>query len=176
MPTSNAKLHVLTQNRLAGELLKEQQQIVFRYQSDTPHERFVSLTMPVRARSYEHKTLPPIFEMHLPEGYLLSVLQRHFAKLAGSDHFSLLNLLAPSIRGRIQYETPLKYTPPTPLHLDHLLNPTDGLFDELMKRFALNSAISGVQPKVLAQVQDKATLQLEGYIVKRGATTTRNWP
>ena len=40
------------------------------------------------------------------------------------------------------------------------------LFDELVSKFALHSAISGVQPKVLAKIEDKATLKLEEYIVK----------
>ena len=48
-----------------------------------------------------------------------------------------------------------------------LLKPkTEKLFDELVSRFALTSALSGVQPKVLATITNKATLKLDDYIVK----------
>jgi serine/threonine-protein kinase HipA len=40
------------------------------------------------------------------------------------------------------------------------------LFDELVTRFALRSALSGVQPKVLAQLENKAALSLDDFIVK----------
>jgi serine/threonine-protein kinase HipA len=54
-----------------------------------------------------------------------------------------------------------------PLLLDDLLHSSnEKLFDELVSRFALNSPISGIQPKVLAQIENKATLKLEDYIVK----------
>src|SRR5690606_4388797 len=57
--------------------------------------------------------------------------------------------------------------PSSSLALDDLLHPGgSGLFDELVQRFALQSPLSGVQPKVLARVLDKATLKLEDYIVK----------
>ncbi|MBU4110559.1 HipA domain-containing protein, partial [bacterium] len=53
------------------------------------------------------------------------------------------------------------------LTLEELLQPKSiNLFNELVSRFALNSPLSGVQPKVLARVQDKATLKLDDYIVK----------
>lgn len=166
MPTDSNKLQVLANRLPVGELLKEQQRYVFSYRSDVPQDGYVSLTMPVRTRSYEHSKLPPIFEMHLPEGYLLSVLKRHFAKLTGSDDLSMLHLLAGGIRGRLSYQSTGTTEAYTPLELGDLLSPSENLFDELVERFALRSAVSGVQPKVLAQVQDKATLKFEDYIVK----------
>ena len=53
------------------------------------------------------------------------------------------------------------------LTLEDLLHPKqEDLFSELISRFALVSPLSGVQPKVLAQVENKATLKLDDYIVK----------
>ncbi|CBL46983.1 Conserved hypothetical protein [gamma proteobacterium HdN1] len=152
------------EQRFAGHLRCEQDHFIFRYQESAAPADFVSLTMPVRLRDYTHNKLHPIFEMHLPEGYLLSVVQRHFAKVLGSDELSLLTLLAPGVQGRIQY----RKTAPVlePLSLDALLHPEQGLFDELVQRFALFSPVSGVQPKVLAKVLDKAALRLRDYIVK----------
>jgi serine/threonine-protein kinase HipA len=74
--------------------------------------------------------------------------------------------MSPSIKGRVSYEQDLKIEL-KPLVLDDLLHSSnEKLFDELVSRFALNSPISGVQPKVLAQIENKATLKLENYIVK----------
>lgn len=78
----------------------------------------------------------------------------------------MLKLLAPSICGRLSYIAEKNNNAEPQLNLENLLSPEEGLFEELVERFALQSAVSGVQPKVLARVQDKATLQLEDYIVK----------
>lgn len=127
---------------------------------------FVSLTMPVRVKSYVSYLLHPIFEMHLPEGYLLSIIKKHFTKLVDTDDFGLLHLLSPNIRGRLEY---VSSNMPNikPLHLEDLLTPRHpNLFEELVSKFALNTPLSGVQPKVLAKVVNKATLKVEDYIVK----------
>lgn len=158
-------LKVKTLLRDSGELIKEKSEYVFSYKSQNEDD-FVSLTMPVRAKSWSRKNLHPIFEMHLPEGYLLSVIKKHFSKLTKTDDFGLLKLLFASIKGRITYESESENVV-NPLGLDDLLHSkNEELFDELVSRFALNSPISGVQPKVLAQVKNKATLRFESYIVK----------
>ena len=159
------RLFVNVDKHLAGKLAVEQSEYIFSYQSQN-RDDFVSLTMPVRDKSYVHTKLHPIFEMHLPEGYLLSIIKKHFAKLVKTDDFGLLNLMAPSIHGRVTYES-LHETKLYDLSLDNLIHPkSKQLFDELVQRFALNSPLSGVQPKVLAKVENKATLKLEEYIVK----------
>lgn len=159
------KLSVLVSQQAAGTLLQEHGSCVFSYNNTATAEQFVSLTMPVRARDYVHTQLHPIFEMHLPEGYLLALIKRHFSKLIAANDFGLLQLMSVGIRGRLQYQETINNKPP--LTLDELLYPENQkLFDELVQRFALQSAVSGVQPKVLAQVLNKATLKLENYIVK----------
>ena len=160
------KLNVVVSGSVAGMLVKSQSEVVFNYLSNSQTEKFVSLTMPVRDKSYVNTQLHPIFEMHLPEGYLLSIIKKQFSKITDTDDFGLLTLLSGSIHGRVQYES-TKSSSLKPLHLEDLLHPnTPELFDELISRFALNSPLSGVQPKVLAKVEDKATLKLEDYIVK----------
>lgn len=160
-----SELRVLVQQLAAGRLLYEQGSYVFSYDHDVAAEQFVSLTMPVRKRDLVHNQLHPIFQMHLPEGYLLALLKRHYSKLTTNDDFGLLRLMAQGIRGRIQYSNVVQAKPS--LTLDELLQPkNDALFAELVERFALQSAVSGVQPKVLAQAVNKATFQLEHYIVK----------
>ena len=101
--------------------------------------------MPVRAKSWNSKDLHTLFEMHLPEGYLLSIIKKHFSKFTKTDDFGLLKLMSPSIKGRVSYEQDLKVEL-KPLVLDDLLHSSnEKLFDELVSRFALNSPISGVQ-------------------------------
>lgn len=158
-------LDVYVHDQKVGMLLVERGEFIFRYDEHLGPDRFVSLTMPVRHKAYVLPDLHPIFEMHLPEGYLLALIQKQFSKITGTDDFGLLNLLAPNIRGRVSYQVA-----PTrsrfQLNLDELIYPEQNLFEELVQRFALRSALSGVQPKVLAQVENKATLELDDYIVK----------
>ena len=158
-------LHVKVSTEKAGSILLENNEYVFGYTTDHQNA-FVSLSMPVRAKSYVNPKLHPIFEMHLPEGYLLSIIKKHFSKITKTDDFGLLGLMAHSIKGRLTYETE-STKDETNLSLHELLHPkSEALFDELVSRFALHSPLSGVQPKVLAKVHDKVTLPLQEYIVK----------
>ena len=161
----NDSLHVKVDEGVVGDLVFENGEYIFSYQTQEKTD-FISLTMPVRAKDYTHINLHPFFEMHLPEGYLLSIIKKHFAKIARTDDFGLLQLMSPSIVGRVSYESQ-KNMGDSALTLDELLHSKDEkLFDELVERFALSSALSGVQPKVIARVQNKATLKLDQYIVK----------
>jgi len=159
------KLNIKIDGDTTGEIIYEENEYIYRYISKEK-KHFISLTMPVRTKDYIHNKLHPIFEMHLPEGYLLSIIKKHFSKLTKTDDFGLLNIMSPSIRGRITYHSD-KNPQNDFLMLDDLLHPkSENLFDELVSRFALSSALSGVQPKVLARVENKATLKLDDYIVK----------
>jgi serine/threonine-protein kinase HipA len=159
---------VVINNQHIGEIIKTTDEVVFNYQTSNNND-FVSLTMPVRSKSYVNNKLFPIFEMHLPEGYLLAVITKHFAKITDiTDDFSLLKLLSNSIYGRVSYQAKNEIKP---IVLTDLLHPkSERLFDELVDKFALHSVISGVQPKVVVKVSDdvknKVTLPCKDYIVK----------
>ena len=73
-------LHVKVSNEKAGTILFENGEYIFDYDTNN-HMAFVSLSMPVRAKSYVSRKLHPLFEMHLPEGYLLSLIKKHFSKI-----------------------------------------------------------------------------------------------
>lgn len=161
----NDSLKVQVENKNSGILSFEDNEYTFSYKTED-NMNFISLTMPVRNKSWDSKELHPIFEMHLPEGYLLSIIKKHFSKFTKTDDFGLLKLMSSSIKGRVSYENE-SIKDLKPLSLDDLVHSDDEkLFDELVNRFALNSPISGVQPKVLAQIENKATLKLEDYIIK----------
>lgn len=147
-----------------GTLSEENDKFIFSYLDKDVD--FLSLTMPARNEQYLNNKLHPIFEMHLPEGYLLSIIKKHFSKLTKTDDFGLLKLMSSNINGRITYntKTPKKNSS---LKLEELLNPNNtNLFEELVSRFALTSSLSGVQPKVLAAIKNKAALTYDDYIVK----------
>ncbi len=149
----------------SGSITLENDEYIYHYTTDNKDD-FISLTMPIRTKDYIHNMLHPIFEMHLPEGYLLSIIKKHFSKIVTTNDFGLLKLMSPFIKGRISYESK-KDNFIEPLSLDDLLYPkSDMLFDELVHRFAFSSALSGVQPKVLASVENKATLKYDDYIIK----------
>jgi serine/threonine-protein kinase HipA len=157
-------MKVIVNTTQAGTLTEENGEYVFTY-SASRNDDFISLTMPVRAKSYLNDQLHPIFEMHLPEGYLLSIIKKHFAKLVRSDDFGLLSIMAPNVKARVHFDD--NNPPADAYELDALLHSdNDNLFNELVTKFALRSSLSGVQPKVLAAIDDKATLSTQDYIVK----------
>lgn len=159
------ELKVKVDEQVSSELSLENNEYLLKYETEDS-KKFVSLTMPVRKKTYSHKQLHPIFEMHLPEGYLLSIIKKHFSKIVRMDDFGLLKVMSPSIKGRLSYHSNKNHHQDA-LSIDDLLHPkSEKLFDELVHRFALNSALSGVQPKVLATIENKATLKTEDYIVK----------
>ena len=164
---SNNTVAVFVKNNLVGYLKREDSEFIFTYQPNAQKNDFISLTMPVRSKSFSSFKLHPVFEMNLPEGYLLSVIKRHFSKIIGSDDFAVLQLISNSVNGRINYnkKESLKKKPLLVL-ADITESKNDNLFDELLNKFALQTAISGVQPKVLAPVENKLTLSLNQYIVK----------
>jgi serine/threonine-protein kinase HipA len=132
----------------------------FLYEPGAPPARSVSVTMPVRLRSWDVQYgLPPIFEMNLPEGVLRERLRMAFAKATGRfDEIDLLSIVGRSQVGRIRYtgeKNQLQEDVPFQ-SVDEILEKRRGgeLFRYLLEKFAPFSGISGVQPKVL--VRDEA--------------------
>ena len=98
-------LHVKVAGQHVADLFEEGGEVVLQYLDGVPEQLAISLTMPVRKRPYTYFQLHPFFQMHLPEGYLRSVITRQFAKIHRTDDFGLLMMLAPSFSGRVQFES-----------------------------------------------------------------------
>jgi serine/threonine-protein kinase HipA len=65
---------------------------VLTYRDNVAPDDFVSLTMPVRTESYAwDDVLHPIFQMNLPEGYLLQVLQEQLGPQVTGSPMALLS-------------------------------------------------------------------------------------
>jgi len=115
----------------------------------------ISLTMPVRSEPYIQDRLHPCFDMLLPEGVRRQQIEK-LGKLTRIDDFGLLALVGSNTVGRIQVsEHHYLDEPITFRHRDVVLC-EDGLalFNSLLDIGGFRSGIAGVQPKVLAAVED----------------------
>lgn len=176
------ELQVFTPECEAGRLFTERSgDYVFRYElgeGTTP----VSLVMPIRREEYRHRTLHPLFQMNLPEGYLLEQLKYRLAKVAKLDPMLLLALSGGNspigrvgIRcAEVQRLVDEHAAPSKGERLAEILtwDGTEDLFMELANRYILRSGISGVQPKLLVpealEASNKATAVTAELIVKSG--------
>jgi serine/threonine-protein kinase HipA len=160
-------LKVKANNTPSGELTynSKDREYIFNYTHNNP----ISLTMPYQKKSYlSHYNLHPIFDMSMPEGYLFSLLKNLLIKEYGEmNDFILFEHLSQSIEGYLSYQKDKSNGSTIKFRLQDILEDEDeNLFLRLVEQFLNQSAIAGVQPKVLAQLQDKATLSTKEYIVK----------
>jgi serine/threonine-protein kinase HipA len=126
---------------------------VLTYLPNTATDDLVSLTMPVRTESYVwDDQLHPIFQMNLPEGYLLQVLQEQFGPHIGADPIALLSVIGRNMVGRIQVAAAgaVLEEPAKPIEVRELLqgDNSEEAFAELVREHA-TSGVSGVLPKFL---------------------------
>ncbi|MGX1022579.1 serine/threonine-protein kinase HipA [Pseudomonas sp. Y3 TE3536] len=146
---------------------------IFSYNGAVAQEQAVSLTMPVRLESYTWEYgIHPLFEMHIPEGYLRDELVRRFSKsVRGFDDFALLGIVGPHQLGRISIAHQVNGEPLPGVKLASLLihDGAKDLFDDLMRTYASYSGVSGVQPKVLVRDIGDAEVEVE-RLTHRGAT------
>ncbi len=180
---NNPSLRVHTPQGESGSVLVSANDYLFRYSDNAQATSAVSLTMPVRAEEYRRRELHPIFQMNLPEGYVLEQLRNRLAKTVKVDPMLLLALSGSSapigrvfvasdqVNDLIQRNGP----PATGENLDEILawDGAENLFAELVDRYILRAGISGVQPKVLVPErpqtpEQKFTSKTNDLIIKSG--------
>lgn len=161
-----------------------QSNVTFTYRADLKVEDAVSLLMPVSQLSYQMPVagfthiLPPVFDQNLPEGALRAHLQARFAKVIPEmGDFELLGLLGNSHIGRIRVlnvgvDPAIRPVRPT-INPSDFLDAADSapLMMELIEKVAIDSGVSGVQPKALALAEfyigsDRVTVEQNQLIVK----------
>ncbi len=148
------------------------------YHEATTLDDFVSLTMRVRRDPYLwDDVLHPIFQMNLPEGYLLQVLQEQFGPHIGASPMALLSVIGRNMIGRVQVAPPGANVdqPPQPVDVAALLqgDNSEEAFAELVRQHA-TSGVSGVVPKFLDSSDQaisaprfkKSTLLTHRHIIK----------
>lgn len=151
---------------------------VMTYREGVEEADFVSLTMRVRREAYQwDDVLPPVFQMNLPEGYLLQVLQEQFGPHVGASPLALLSVIGRNMIGRLQVAPPgaVLDEPPKPVDVAGLLqgDNSEEAFAELVRKHA-TSGVSGVVPKFLdgdaekleAGPHKKTTLYTHRHIIK----------
>lgn len=164
----------------SGNVLSGAEDYIFRYHHDASPQAAVSLLMPVRPDEFRRRELHPIFQMNLPEGYLLEQLRNRLAKTVNVDPLLLLALSggsAPIGRVFVQSEAVDKLLQgrqkPGGEKLEEILHwdGTEDIFADLVDRYILRAGISGVQPKVLVPEHTeaptrKATSRTPDLIIK----------
>ncbi|MGA0611906.1 type II toxin-antitoxin system HipA family toxin [Caldimonas sp. KR1-144] len=178
---SEPRLYVRTPTGLAG-VLSHEALYLFAYSVQATPREAISLVMPVRLAAYDWPTLHPVFQMNLPEGYVLDQLRLRLAKTTGTDPLVLLAMMgAAEPIGRLRIGTQADISPATAggERLADILayRGAEGLFDSLVERYLSRTAVSGVQPKVLvpeaparsrSAARDKAVGLTNDLIVKSG--------
>ena len=132
------------------------------YHDGVATDDFVSLTMRVRRESYIwDDVLHPVFQMNLPEGYLLQVLQEQFGPHIGASPMALLSVIGRNMIGRIQVAPPGASLdePAKPVDVADLLqgDNSEEVFAELVRQHA-TSGVSGVVPKFLDTDAEKVDI------------------
>lgn len=133
-----------------------------RYHDGAAPEDFVSLTMRVRRDPYIwDDVLHPVFQMNLPEGYLLQVLQEQFGPHIGASPMALLSVIGRNMIGRIQVAPPgaNPEEPAKPVDVAEILqgDNSEEAFAELVRQHAA-SGVSGVVPKFLDSDAEKLAI------------------
>jgi serine/threonine-protein kinase HipA len=174
-------LKVSTPEGHSGRILTSGDDYIFRYQEDALLNTAISLSMPVRADEFRRRDLHPVFQMNLPEGYMLEQLRNRLAKTVNVDPMLLLALSGSSSPiGRIQVHSETvnallgeQQFPGEKLEEILTWDGAEDIFADLLDRYILRAGISGVQPKVLVPEQQdfelrRATSKTSDLIIKSG--------
>ena len=174
-------LVVSTPQGSSGHVLTSAADFIYRYDTGALPDRAISLTMPVRSEEFRRRDLHPIFQMNLPEGYVLEQLRNRLAKTVSVDAMLLLALSGSSSPiGRVQVRSTIVDTllggrtfPGEKLQEILTWDGAEDIFLGLLDRYILRAGISGVQPKVLVPEQSsaqlsRATSRASDLIIKSG--------
>lgn len=175
-------LAVAVSGKRVGTLTYENYAYTFRYDQPRdldPKSDLVSLTMPVRAQSYDTQVLPPPFQSVLPEGDLLIRLRARFGKALNlDDDFQLLRLVGRNTIGRVMFypdgekEAAGTGSPAhAPYDLVTVLRHPDAveLLTELIDTYGIRSGIGGVHPKALLESGRRQLTVTSGDLILKAA-------
>ncbi|MCU1749325.1 type II toxin-antitoxin system HipA family toxin [Pseudomonas sp. 6D_7.1_Bac1] len=174
-------LKVSTPEGSSGRILTHAEGFIFRYHEDALPGMAISLSMPVRPDEFRRRELHPIFQMNLPEGYVLEQLRNRLAKTVNVDPMLLLALSgSTSPIGRVQVRSEAvdallgeQQFPGEKLEEILTWDGTEDIFAGMLDRYILRAGISGVQPKVLVpELQEtglpRVTSKTSDLIIKSG--------
>ena len=165
------KIYVNIDDTNVGELFfeKDKNQYGFNY---LKNYKPISLIMPYKSSSYIWKyKLHPIFDMNMPEGYLFELFKKYLTKEYGYiDDFLVFSHICSNIQSRLTYKSEFEKKEFFSFDLNEVLqNDTQETFYKIVTTFLSKNAISGIQPKSLAILEDKESLISKEYIIKTWA-------
>jgi serine/threonine-protein kinase HipA len=174
-------LNVSTPEGASGRVLTSADDFIFRYHEDALPGMAISLSMPVRPDEFRRRDLHPVFQMNLPEGYVLEQLRNRLAKTVNVDPMLLLALSGSSSPiGRVMVRSDSvdalladQQFPGEKLEEILTWDGAEDIFAGLLDRYILRAGISGVQPKVLVPEQmdgelPRVTSKTSDLIIKSG--------
>lgn len=142
------------------------------YYQPVQEKRFVSLTMTLpNMEGYASGVLHPIFAQNLPEGHNRQFIADKLSRYAKVNEMYLLALQGDNGIGMLNYQSELQLPEIESLSLNEILNYQEKvpLFPQLLERYYLRNALSGVQPKVSipnVETDTGRTVQQKDLIVK----------
>lgn len=164
LPSKIDKISVHAEGKELGILT---QGSVHHYQP-TQSDRHISLTMTKKnLDGYTSGALHPIFAQNLPEGFNRRYLAEKLARYAKVNDMYLLALQADHSIGMLTYQSDLALPEADSVSLTDILsyNSPNPLFPQLLEKYYLHNALSGVQPKVSIPKTDR-TVEQKDLIVK----------
>ncbi|QXI05871.1 type II toxin-antitoxin system HipA family toxin [Pseudomonas tensinigenes] len=176
-----SSLQVSTPEGNSGRLFSDAEDFTFRYHEDASPQMAISLSMPVRHDEFRRRELHPVFQMNLPEGYVLEQLRNRLAKTVNVDPMLLLALsgsTSPIGRVHVRSETvdallQAQEFPGEKLEEILTWDGTEDIFADMLDRYILRAGISGVQPKLLVPERQeielpRVTSKTSDLIIKSG--------
>lgn len=161
-------IEIVIKQQKCGELFfeKDTNEYGFNYTDD---KYPISLIMPYKNSTYIWKNkLHPLFDMYMPEGYLFELFKNYLSKEYGYiDDYLIFSHLCSNIQSRVEFKSDIKSSSFESIDINHIINnDTKDTFTNLVKTFMNKNAISGVQPKTVAIVEDKEAIGCKEYIIK----------
>lgn len=161
-------IDLLHKSKHIASFFQDSNKYALNYKSDELTSS-VSLSLPNTKKLYLWKhRFPPFFESFLPEGYLYEIFKNLLSKEYGDiNDYLVFSFLASNIENRIEFKSDIQTLEFPTLDIEEIVNnDTEDTFNHLLKLFLNKNAISGVQPKTLAVIKDKESLNLKEHIVK----------
>lgn len=152
-----------------ASFIKDNRNFIIDYKNfDIQNSMSLSLPNTQKIYLYDYR-FPPFLESFLPEGYLYEIFKNILSKEYGRvDDYLIFSLLSSNIKSRLEFKSDLQNSVEFPkFDIDEILvNDTNDTFNNLLQTFLNKNAISGVQPKTIALLNDKEKLDTKEYIIK----------
>ncbi len=161
-------IEIYLKDKKIASFIQDKKSYLIDYKSSDIRDS-IALSLPNTKRFYTYEyRFPPYFETFLPEGYLYEIFKNILTKEYGYiDEYLIFSHLASNINSRIKFKSVFKSRDFEFLDIDNVLeNDSVDTFNKILNIFLNKNAISGIQPKSLALLKDKKTLQIDEYIIK----------